>query len=139
MHLNANGDGLDLWLLSSGALLLEDVDKGEDKDEDSGDATLAVVSSAEGSKITLDLLVSQGGSWKSATFKRCFINKDGQMLLKPLARPRKLKNRALWQIEGAADMVNELPAVNLSLSKQGKLAAAALRVVERAGLRLRKH
>lgn len=39
MHLNANGDGLDLWLLSSGALLLEDVDKGEDKDEDSGDAS----------------------------------------------------------------------------------------------------
>mmetsp|Transcript_28876 Transcript_28876/g.90309 ORF Transcript_28876/g.90309 Transcript_28876/m.90309 type:complete len:244 (-) Transcript_28876:529-1260(-) len=39
MYLNANGDGRDLWLLSSAALILADVDEGEDKDEDRGDAS----------------------------------------------------------------------------------------------------
>jgi len=39
MHLNADGDGRDLWLSSGALLLAEDVDKGEDKDEDSSKAS----------------------------------------------------------------------------------------------------
>ena len=104
-----------------------------------GDATLGIISSAAESIVTLDLLVARSSDWEKAAFKRCFIDKDDLMVLKPLSRRRVLRGRTLWTFEAAASIANEFPAVGLKLTSGGRLTSAALRAVQRAGLRLRKH